>query len=259
MVQPWALALFKCAHYVQLWDKTGASAPVCIRLDYKAHKAQSGGAGVREQDQEGKEREIMPGREAPSQKSQGNGAVQTTWWLRKQAVHCVIKHQCQKTQLWAAGAVIGSAVFIPSVFLHHTLFDQTGRTAIFWSQPSDSCAQKCTSKFKWRTAPPAPYSFPRLSRSRFILWLINRMQLLTGLVLQNRKTFLLTSFSESGPRGVFFFQLSLSRHTLSEDAPCVSHLAICILFVRFLSKRQKHFLRTSLFFLPLRPRTSTSR
>lgn len=84
------------------------------------------------------------------------------------------------------------------------LFDQTGRAAIFWSRPSDSRAPKCTSKFKWRRAPPAPsppFSFPRLSR--FILRPINRTQLLTGSFLQNRGAFLLTSFSESGPGGGF--------------------------------------------------------
>lgn len=160
MVQPWALALFKCAHHVQLWDKTRASAPVCIRQDYKADKMQSGGLVWRDKIKRGRKKETMQETENPSQRSQGIRAIQTNWWLHKQAVDCVIKHQCGKTQHWAAAGLMGSTAFIPSVFLYQELFDQRGRAAIFKSWPCDSCAPKRTSKFKWRRATSAPSPSP---------------------------------------------------------------------------------------------------
>lgn len=101
MVQPWALASFKCAHHVQLWDKTRASAPVCIREDYEADKMQSGGdgAGVKEQDQEeGKKGNYAGDGKSLADESQGSRATRTNWSLHKQAVDCVLKHQWREPQ-----------------------------------------------------------------------------------------------------------------------------------------------------------------
>lgn len=209
MVQPWALALFKCAHHVQLWDKTGASAPVCIRLDYKADKTQSGGLVWENKikRREGKKREIMQEeKEKPSQKSQGSRAAQTNRWLHKQATNCVVKHQFRKPQLWAAADVMGSTAFIPSVFLHQgaCLIRQEG---LPFSDPGPPTAVHRNAHLnsnggELHRPPSPPFSFPRLSR--FILRLINRTQLLTGSFLQNRGAFLVTYFSWERARSFFF-------------------------------------------------------